>query len=459
VRAWLVVALAACGSSSQHGGVDAHAGDGSTQDGMADAPAPIDAPASAGPWRVVVGGTGSCAIHAGGGVKCWGGILSYESLNFRGDAPGEMGTDLPLVNLGTGRTAKDIAVGADQACALLDTDRIKCWGSNQFGQLGLGDKRDRGSAVGDMGDALPYVDLGTGRTVRQVSAGEDLTCALLDNGQVKCWGLNGAGELGLGDQVARGGMTGQMGDALPAVNLGTGRTATQIFAGTSRVCALLDDNTLKCWGNDFSGALGNGVLMNIGTAPGQMGDALAPVALGTGLHALQVAQAGEGVCVMVEGSKLKCWGRNTEGELALGDTNNRGDNAGEMGDALPAAMLPATPVAVAAAAGHECALLADNTVVCWGLNYTGTLGLGLADNAEIGTMPSQVGANMARVHLAGPIAALSASGLDTCATLTDGHIQCWGANSLGELGLGDTKNRGNSLSDMGTNLPFVDLGP
>ena len=454
----LAVALvvAGCGSSGR-AAVDGARGDGRTGDAASDAP--TDAPASAGPWRVVVGGTGSCAIHSGGGIKCWGGIWSYETPDFRGDAPGEMGSNLPFVNLGTGRTVKDLAVGADQACAVLDNDRVKCWGANDFGQLGLGDKRDRGLAAGDMGDALPYVDLGTGRTARAVSAGEDLTCALLDTGQVKCWGLNGAGELGVGDQVDRGGLPGQMGDALPAVDLGTGHTAKRIFAGTSRACALLDDDSLKCWGNDFSGALGNGVLMNVGTAPGQMGDALLPVALGSGLHALDVAQAGEGVCVMVEGSRLKCWGRNTEGELALGDTNNRGDNAGEMGDALPFTMLAATPVAVAAAAGHECAVLADHTVACWGLNYTGTLGLGLADNATIGTLPSQVGANMPRVELAGPVATIAASGLDTCATLVDGHIQCWGANSLGELGLGDTKDRGNSLSDMGTNLAFVDLGP
>ena len=446
-----------CGSSSHGVQSDgATTGDGSA---AIDSPMPIDAPPSAGPWRVIVGGVGSCAIHTGGGVKCWGGFWSYGTPDFRGDAPGEMGSALPFVDLGTGRTAKDLSAGSDHVCALLDNDRVKCWGTNNFGQLGLGDTRDRGLAAGDMGDGLPYVDLGTGRTARGVSAGDGMTCALLDNSTVKCWGLNGAGELGIGDQVGRGGMAGQMGDALPAVNLGTGRSAKQVFAGESRACALLDNDTLKCWGNDFSGALGNGELMNIGTMAGQMGDALAPVDLGTGLHAVEVVQAGEGVCVMVPGSRMKCWGRNTEGELALGDTNNRGDNAGEMGDALPFTMLGASPVSIAAAAGHECARISDGSLACWGVNYQGTLGLGLADNAMVGNTPATVGSGMPRVSLAGQVVAVSASGLNTCATLVDGHIQCWGANSLGQLGLGDTRPRGNSAADMGTNLPFLDLGP
>jgi alpha-tubulin suppressor-like RCC1 family protein len=456
VRCLACLVAAACGSSSHPA-----TGDGpGSNDAAVIADAPIDAPAAAGPWRVVVGNVGSCALHTGGSVKCWGGIWSYETPGFRGDAPGEMGANLPFVNLGTGRTVKDLSVGTDQACAVLDNDRVKCWGSNAFGQLGLGDTRDRGLAVGDMGDGLPYVDLGTGRTARAVSAGDDMTCALLDNNTVKCWGLNGGGELGLGDQVARGGMAGQMGDALPAVDLGTGRTAKQVFAGYSRACALLDDDSLKCWGNDASGALGNGeATTNIGVKAGQMGDALAPIALGTGLHALTIAHGGETVCAVVPGSRVKCWGRNLEGELAVGDTMARGGAPGEMGDALPFANLGGSPVAIAGAAGHECAVIADGSLACWGSNYSGTLGLGLADNASVGTTPAQVGSGMPRVMLAGPVAAISAFGLDTCATLTDGHIQCWGANSLGELGLGDTRARGNSIADMGTNLPFVDLGP
>jgi alpha-tubulin suppressor-like RCC1 family protein len=72
-----------------------------------------------------------------------------------------------------------------------------------------------------MGDNLPAVDLGTGRTARQIAAGQFHTCALLDNNAVKCWGLSPDGQLGQGDTRARGDGQNEMGDYLPVVDLGT----------------------------------------------------------------------------------------------------------------------------------------------------------------------------------------------------------------------------------------------
>lgn len=79
-----------------------------------------------------------------------------------------------------------------------------------------------------MGDDLPFVDLGTNRTVLSVKAGGERTCAILDDGSLKCWGDNQGGQLGLGDTAPRGGAPSQMGDDLPAVSLGTGRTAVPL---------------------------------------------------------------------------------------------------------------------------------------------------------------------------------------------------------------------------------------
>ncbi|MCB9373666.1 MAG: hypothetical protein H6518_12980 [Microthrixaceae bacterium] len=181
-----------------------------------------------------------------------------------------------------GRTATAVSAGSDVTCALLDGGQVKCWGDNGSGRLGLGDLRDRGDEPGEMGDALPAIDLGAGRTATAVSAGLLHTCALLDGGQVKCWGGNGSGRLGIGSSDTRGDQAGEMGDALPTVALGTGRTAIAITAAGVHTCALLDDGRVKCWGSGFAGRLGSGGTANLGDGPGEMGDALAPVDLGTG---------------------------------------------------------------------------------------------------------------------------------------------------------------------------------
>jgi alpha-tubulin suppressor-like RCC1 family protein len=130
-----------------------------------------------------------------------------------------MGDALPAVDLGPGRTATAVAAGFFHTCARLDDRRVKCWGNNGYGQLGLGDAVNRGDGPGEMGDALPAVDLGLGRTATAVAGGFGYTCALLDDRRLKCWGNNQFGQLGLGDSLNRGDAPGEMGDALPAVDL------------------------------------------------------------------------------------------------------------------------------------------------------------------------------------------------------------------------------------------------
>jgi alpha-tubulin suppressor-like RCC1 family protein len=130
-----------------------------------------------------------------------------------------MGDLLPKVSLGTGRHATAIAVGAGHSCVLTEVNQVRCWGLNADGQLGAGDLTNRGIDPATMGDALNNVDLGAQHTVRAVAAGNSHTCAVLDDGTVRCWGNNPNGELGLGDTDDRGVNAGQMGDNLSLVDI------------------------------------------------------------------------------------------------------------------------------------------------------------------------------------------------------------------------------------------------
>jgi len=126
--------------------------------------------------------------------------------------------DEPAVDLGTGRKAMKLALGAQRTCALLDDQTVKCWGYNAYGALGYGDAADRGAVPGQLGDALPAVDFGPGQTVLGLAASWYDNCVQLTTG-TKCWGLNQFGQLGLGDTIDRGARLGQMGDSLSYVDL------------------------------------------------------------------------------------------------------------------------------------------------------------------------------------------------------------------------------------------------
>ncbi|MCB9373108.1 MAG: carboxypeptidase regulatory-like domain-containing protein [Microthrixaceae bacterium] len=347
------------------------------------------------------GTTHTCALLDNGTVKCWGaggGQLGQGNTNSIGTVPSSMGDNLPAVSLGTGRTATAITAGNGFTCARLDNGTVKCWGSNSQGQLGQGSTTTLGDNAGEMGDNLPAVNLGTGRTATAISAGGgNQTCALLDNGTVKCWGAGDSGRLGLGDTVNRGDNAGEMGDNLPAVDLGTGRTATAISAGGTFTCALLDNGTVKCWG--AGPALGQGNPDTIGDQANEMGDNLPAVDLGTGRTATAISAGTSHACARLDDSTVKCWGGNGAGQLGQGSTGSLGDQPNEMGDDLPAVDLGTgrTATAVTTGSGHSCARLDNGRIKCWGSNTTGALGQ--EDTATRGDGPGEMGDRLPPVFL------------------------------------------------------------
>lgn len=399
---------------------------------------------------VVAGSAHSCALLAlgtgkGGVVKCWGdnagGQLGLGDNQTRGDEPGEMGAALPFVNLGLGATATQLVAGQAHTCALLMGGSVKCWGVNGQGQLGLGDTESRGDQPGEMGNALPVVDLGAGLTALQLAAGALHTCALLSNNTVKCWGSNFNGELGLGDVNHRGDQPGEMGDALPAVDLGSTVSAGAITAGHGATCARLVMGGLKCWGRNDSGQLGQGDIMDRGDGPTEMGKELPVIELGNGLTVTKVVAGAFHLCASLSNGTLKCWGNNSGGQLDTGDKQHRGDQPGEMGDALPAVNLGgASALAIAAGEAHSCVVRSDAQVACWGVETSGETG---------GSQPVDLGAGGIVTHV-------TAGASHGCA-IKGVRLKCWGYNGAGQLGLGDALNRGLKQSEMGDALPFVRL--
>jgi len=395
--------------------------------------------------KSIAGGSGhTCALLDGGRVKCWGkGTelgLGLGLGNNRGGDSSQMGAALPEVDLGSGRRAVQIAAGGSHTCALLDDDSVKCWGGNLFGELGLGDGESRGRKPGQMGDALPALDLGGGKVVELV-AGAAHSCARFADGSVKCWGDNRLGELGLGDTKGRGRGPGEMGDALAKVDLGRGRRAVELAAADSHTCARLDDGSVKCWGVNAVGQLGfDG--WHSGDEPGEMGDALPTVNLGR--SAVGLCAGGAASCAILDDGSFKCWG---DGDALGFRTKGRG----HVGTVDVGANRKVVDCGIGFS--HACAQLDDGSVKCWGTSRSGELGLGDTTPRRI------VDAKLPAVDLGAgrTVVDLDVGQNHSCARLDDKSIKCWGFNGIGQLGIGDTETRGDQPGEMGDALPAVRL--
>ena len=168
----------------------------------------------------------------------------------------------------TTSSAAGFAAGLYHTCTKLDNGAVKCWGYNNYGQLGIDNAADMGNSQGEMAQ-LTGINLGTGRTATAIAAGVYHTCAILDNGAGKCWGYNNYGQLGIDNTTTMGNAQGEMAQ-LTGINLGTGRTATALAAGYYHTCAKLDNGAVKCWGRNNYGQLGIDNNTTMGDAQGEM---------------------------------------------------------------------------------------------------------------------------------------------------------------------------------------------
>ncbi len=441
--------------------------------------------------EVAAGPGYSCALFENGKVKCWGingdGRLGQGDTNPRGASANEMGNNLQFIDLGSS-TVKAISVGGI-VCVLLELGEIKCWGDNTYGQLGLGDMSSRGDEANEMGSNLPSVDLGTEDGTetglpfipKAVSVGGSHVCALSENGRVKCWGYNRFGQLGLGDLDPRGDGDNEMGNNLPSVDLGMENEqpliATAISAGSYHTCALFENGKAKCWGSNNYGQLGQGDTDSRGDGSNEMGDNLDFISLGTNASGTKFKVAGifsgsSFTCALIEVGGVKCWGINYYGQLGQGDVDSRGDGVNEMGNYLRFVHLGLEGSSgllltkeLSLGFRHVCAVSYSDLVKCWGDNGNGELGLG--DTNSRGDDANEMADNLPYARLLGSggvlyaIRSISSGGNNgsghTCASFSNRRVKCWGNNSSGQLGLGNTINYGDEEGKIGNAIPFVSL--
>lgn len=395
---------------------------------------PVELGAGRSAVSVVAGGFPTCAVLDNGSLRCWG----FNGFFALGQGPGtaggatvgdnELPDSIPAINLGTGRTASSISANNESACAILDGGDTRCWGNNGYGQLGLGHT----DWVGDdeTPGASPTINLGAGRTATGIAAGAGHTCALLDTGDVRCWGYPSQGAVGLGTPTLYG--DDETPDAAPIVNLGAGRTATQLVTGGQYNCAILDTGDVRCWGDNSQGQLGLGSTTTIGD--NETPNSVPVVNLGVGRTATKIATGSMHACAILDDGNVRCWGRNSFGQLGIGSISTIGDD--ETPDTAPTVNLGVGRTAVDVSAGGDvsCAILDNNETRCWGYGASGALGLGSPDDVGDDEQPSS--APTISFGAGRHATSISTNGGTTCAVLDNGDLRCWGDNMRGALGSG-----------------------
>jgi len=332
----------------------------------------------------------TCALGADGIVQCWGDNVSGQV----GDGTRTDRT-LPVVVQGIGTNAVAVTTAQAHSCAVLADGTARCWGGNNFGQLGDGTTTQRTTSV-QVANLTNAVAITGGGSAPH-------TCALRADGSARCWGANSSGQLGNNTRnnsstpVTVNGIIG-----LPS--------ALAVAPGTAHTCSVRNDGTVACWGLNNLGQLGNGTTTNSSNAVAAQGVS----------NAVGAATGDSHSCAVIANGTVRCWGNNGFGQIGDGTTTQRSTSVQVQGIT--------NAVAVTAGFLHSCALLANGNARCWGNNSFGKLGDG---TTTLRTTPQTVSGLTNAI-------AIAAGSDHTCALRADGGARCWGSGQLGQLGNGSS---------------------
>jgi hypothetical protein len=364
----------------------------------------------------------SCAVLTNRQLQCWGyGFYGTNGTGttsqFNSAATVRNPTDTgPLVNV------RQVAVGGYHACALLTSSQVRCWGQGQDGQMGNGTTTETNLLPVVVGNATGSAPL---TNVVQISADSRHTCAVLENGQVRCWGENPDGQLG--DDTT--GVDRLRPVAVRSVN-GVGKLTgiTQVDAGEDQTCARTSSGQARCWGLNDAGMLGDG------TEDNSSRPVVVRNAADTGplVSVRRVTTGGYHSCAVLTNGQARCWGYGPDGALGNGPPGASSSLPVIVDN--PSGSGPLTGVrSVDEGYNHTCAVVTGGELRCWGDNGVGYLGTGTTGGERYRPVRVRNATNTASFSGG---AQLSVGVAHACVTLTNGQARCWGEGQYGRLGSG-----------------------
>jgi alpha-tubulin suppressor-like RCC1 family protein len=392
------------------------------QSGVCVTPAPVQcasgicgADACATVEQVVAGFDFTCARLSDGTVKCWGrneqgqaGQNPNNGVNWMVPRP----TQVQGLSGVTSLTA-----GYAHVCAAENTQTVKCWGANYYGQLGLGTT-----------DNLPHytpTEVSGLSFIREVisSSTAHHTCAInIGNNNVWCWGDNSNGQLGDGTVTLRSSpvpicTSGATGAGCTAIS-----NVANIAVGRAHSCLRHFNDAIYCFGSNGSYELND-------TA--NLGNHVNPTATGlpsTNYFTAPLALGNSTSCIIETGNTAKCFGQNTNGRLGVGFASANTTQVPLCTTIGASCSSPLGGVSmIAFGQNHACAVVSGATFRCWGLASNGQLGDGSNSNAWTST------ATVTNPSITG-VTSLATGGSHTCVRLGDGTIRCFGFNGSNQIG-------------------------
>ena len=355
-----------------------------------------------------------CALLVNETLYCWG-----------KNSAGQLGINNQVkqntpqyVDFGSKGLVSSIGIGETHSCAILKSGALECWGDNSYGKLG----------IGSISNAFTpqTVTFNPDATVKYVDGGESHTCAVLENNSLYCWGNGEHGRLG------NGSTSNHYRSSPQHVDLGTGKNVSKLAVGGRHNCAILNDNSTKCWGYNVYGQLGIGNYTHLGTPQ--------TVSFGSNRYATDIFAGKFHTCAILDDNSTKCWGNNFEGQLGIGSTTNDFQTPQQV-----TFFGTQKPIEISASNQHTCAVLQNGTTVCTGVNTYGELGIGTASGSGVYYTAYQYVQNRPGMSFKSIMTATFGS----CGISINDELLCWGRNLQGELGIDSYQN---SLHPVYTHL-------